>query len=182
MAIKHVIFDGFGTLVERQKPMSFYAHMKCASPLLIDWEHAMTAPFAWHEWALSIEQQAKLDDDLENIVLYNDIAATLGMLDSAGIGYSVMSNLASCYGKPLQDALAGFPVQNWFLSYSDGMKKPDPRYYEHALNILGLPGKQVLFVGDHAKHDVLGPSLSGLNALRVQRHLLSMHDMLKPWC
>lgn len=182
MAIEHVIFDGFGTLVERLRPMSFYAHMKSASEVPIEWERAMTAPFDWSAWAASIGRQSELEDDLSSIVLYSDIAQTLSMLDAAGIGYSVMSNLASCYGAPLQKALRPFLVQHWFLSYADGMKKPDPKYYAHALSVLGLAGDNVLFVGDHAKHDVLGPSLAGLNALRVRREALSMHAMLEPWC
>lgn len=182
MAIEHVIFDGFGTLVERLRPMSFYAHMKCTSSVHIEWERAMTAPFDWSAWADSIGRQSELDEDLHGIVLYSDIARTLGMLGKRGIGFSVMSNLASCYGAPLRQALRPFPVQHWFLSYADGMKKPDPAYYAHALSTLGLKGKNVLFVGDHAKHDVMGPSLSGLNALRVRRQALSMHAMLGPWC
>ena len=182
MSIEHVIFDGFGTLVERRRPMSFYAHMQTPTSHAIAWERAMTAAFDWRAWAQELAKEKQLDADLNSIVLYSDIAQTLRMLDYAGIGYSVMSNLASCYGPPLQAQLKPWRVQNWFLSYADGMKKPDPAYYAHALSTLGLKGKNVLFVGDHAKHDVMGPSLSGLNALRVRRQALSMHAMLGPWC
>ena len=182
MNIKHVIFDGFGTLVERQKPMSFSTYMKCASSVQIDWARAMTAPFSWIDWAQSIGHSAQFDDDLGSIILYQDIPVTLHSLTKAGVEFSVMSNLASCYGPPLQKALSIFPVKNWFLSYADGMKKPDALYYQHALKTLGLPGRHVLFVGDHAKHDVLGPSLVGMNALRVRRDALSMNRMLEPWC
>lgn len=182
MSIEHVIFDGFGTLVERQRPMSFYAHMQRPSKVSIDWGRAMTAPFAWEDWAASIGYQQALGDDLQSIVVYPDIAPTMRMLVDAGIGVSVMSNLASCYGPALQKAMAPFDIQHWFLSYADGMKKPDPLYYGHALNILGLPANRVLFVGDHAKHDVMGPARSGFNALRVRRSVLNMQDMLRPWC
>lgn len=182
MAIAHIIFDGFGTLVERQRPMSFHAHVKRTSPIRIDWNRAMTDEFAWTQWATSLNREQELMDDLENIAVYKDIPQTLAMLSRAGVGCSVMSNLASCYGAPLQKALAPFGVQNWFLSYRDGMKKPDPRYYAHALATLGLSGKNVIFVGDHAKHDVLGPALSGLNAMRIRRDHLNMHDMLRAWC
>jgi HAD superfamily hydrolase (TIGR01549 family) len=182
MAIAHVIFDGFGTLVERQRPMAFYAHMKCKTLVPIEWAQAMTTPLPWTDWANSIGKQQELMDDLDSIVPYSDVTDTLRMLDSAGIGFSVMSNLASCYGDPLQRALSLFRVQHWFFSYADGMKKPDPRYYAHALNTLNLSGAHVLFVGDHAKHDVMGPSLAGLNALRVRRSIISMSDMLEPWC
>lgn len=182
MSIAHVIFDGFGTLVERQRPMSFYAHARRRTDVPIDWQCAMTATFAWEEWARSIGRHDELLMDLENVVLFKDIPTTIRMLVNAGVGVSVMSNLASCYGLPLQKALASFEVQHWFLSYRDGMKKPDSRYYQHALDTLGLQGRHVLFVGDHAKHDVMGPALSGLNALRVRREIVSMNRMLEPWC
>ena len=48
--------------------------------------------------------------------------------------------------------------------------------------MLDLPARHVLFVGDHAKHDVQGPALVGMNALRVRRHVVGMRDMLEPWC
>ena len=182
MVSTHVIFDGFGTLVERQRPMSFYAHMKCTSSVPIQWEQAMTTTFAWNHWAQGLGLEQELLDDLESIALYNDIPKTLAMLSSAGVGFSIMSNLASCYGAPLQKALVPFCVQHWFLSYRDGMKKPDPRYYAYALATLGLVGKNVIFVGDHAKHDVLGPALSGFNAMRIRRDHMSMYEMLRPWC
>lgn len=182
MVSTHIIFDGFGTLVERRRPMSFYAHMKCTSPVPIHWERAMTASFAWDDWAKSVGCEQELVDDLESIVVYNDIPRTFSMLSHAGVGFSIMSNLASCYGAPLQKALAPFCVQNWFLSYRDGMKKPDPRYYAYALATLGLAGKNVIFVGDHAKHDVLGPALAGFNAMRIRRDHMSMYEMLSPWC
>ncbi len=182
MTIEHVIFDGFGTLVERKRPMSFYAYMQTPTRQAIQWERAMTARFDWHAWAKELGRQAQLEEDLNGIVRYNDIAGTLRMLDYAGIGYSVMSNLASCYGPALQEQLRAWRVQHWFLSYADGMKKPDPRYYAHALDVLGLPARRVLFVGDHAKHDVQGPALVGMNALRVRRQVVGMRDMLEPWC
>ena len=182
MSIEHVIFDGFGTLVERRRPMSFYAHMQTPTSQAIAWNCAMTAAFDWRAWAQELGKEEQLDADLNSIVLYSDIAQTLRMLDYAGIGYSVMSNLASCYGPPLQAQLKPWRVQNWFLSYADGMKKPDSCYYQHALKVLDLPARHVLFVGDHAKHDVQGPALVGMNALRVRRHVVGMRDMLEPWC
>ena len=142
----------------------------------------MTASFLWDDWAKSIGRFSQFEDDLTNIAVYSDITPTLHALTRSGIGFSVMSNLASCYGPPLQKALSNFSVENWFLSYADGMKKPDALYYQHALLTLGLPPENVLFVGDHAKHDVMGPSLAGMNALRVRRELVSMDRMLEPWC
>lgn len=180
--LKHVIFDGFGTLVHRKCPMSFAQFATEPTEVAIDWKRAMTAPSDWLGWAASIGQDQALAADLSSIVLYKDIPRTLRMLDYAGIRFSVMSNLASCYGAPLQQALAPFDVHRWFLSYADGMKKPDPRYYEHALGCLDLSAGEVMFVGDHAKHDVLGPALVGLNAMRVRREHISMDAMLEPWC
>lgn len=180
--LKHVIFDGFGTLVRRKCPMSFYQFTGEASAVPIDWARAMTVSQDWVAWANSIGRGAELVEDLNTISLYDDIPRTLRMLDYTGIRFSVMSNLASCYGPALQKALAPFDVDRWFLSYADGMKKPDPRYYAHALDCLGLRADEVLFVGDHAKHDVMGPALAGLNAMRVRREHIGMHTMLEPWC
>jgi putative hydrolase of the HAD superfamily len=46
-----------------------------------------------------------------------------------------------------------------------GVRKPDPRIYRVALDQLGLPPTEVLYVGDRLLEDVKGPKALGMRAL-----------------
>ena len=125
MPIAHVIFDAFGTLVRRPNPFSF-RHHPLPSP-----ETAMTEVRDWHAWTDQHGVQEDLQRDLDSIVAYDDVLPTLEALRQHNIGWSIMSNLASCYGDPLRRALAvteTYPPKYWFLSYQDGLRKPDAVY------------------------------------------------------
>ncbi|MPY68100.1 HAD family hydrolase [Deinococcus sp. SDU3-2] len=50
-----------------------------------------------------------------------------------------------------------------------GVFKPDPRIFQHTLELLGVTPKQALYVGDSPTHDVRGAALAGLRAVLVGR-------------
>ena len=62
-------------------------------------------------------------------------------------------------------------VDTVVISESIGVKKPDPRIYEHALRLIGTSAAESIYVGDHPALDVVGPMAVGLRAawLRLDR-------------
>lgn len=182
MSIKHIIFDGFGTLVYRKEPMNFRAMANTHSDVLIQWDEAMLRAFDWMAWSESVGLKDTLLQDLNTVEVYGDIDSTVDMLRARGIEFSVMSNLASCFGEPLQKALERFSVAHWFLSYKDEMKKPDPNYYAYALECIGGSPQDILFVGDHGMHDVAAPIAAGMRGIQIQRKEKDMRVLLEPWC
>ena len=54
------------------------------------------------------------------------------------------------------------------VSAEEGVAKPDPRLFALALDDLGLPPEEVLFVGDRREEDVAGARAAGLRACWIQ--------------
>ena len=177
MSIAHVIFDAFGTLVRRPNPFSF-RHHPLPSP-----ETAMTEVRDWHAWTDQHGVQEDLQRDLDSIVAYDDVLPALEALRQHNIGWSIMSNLASCYGDPLRRALAvteTYPPKYWFLSYQDGLRKPDAVYYNSAVLTIGLHPEALLFIGDTRRDDVEGPASVGMNAVLLDRNRTTLTDTVIP--
>ncbi len=53
------------------------------------------------------------------------------------------------------------------FSCTAGFKKPDPRIYHLALDHLGLPASQCLYVGDGESSELTGATEAGLHAVRI---------------
>lgn len=178
MPISHVIFDAFGTLVRRPNPLSFRQYPIPNATM------AMREVRDWYAWAEQCDARDGLIKDIGSIESFPDTAPTLDALQSHRISWSVMSNLASCYGEPLEQTLRrthSYTPKHWFLSYKDGLQKPAPRYYNHAVRTIGLHPESILFVGDHLRHDVEGPMSVGMNAVHANRASASLLDIVIPW-
>jgi len=55
-----------------------------------------------------------------------------------------------------------FPVRAY--SSEIGARKPGPHLFQHALNQLGIPASEALFVGDDPKLDIFGAQRAGMRA------------------
>lgn len=49
-----------------------------------------------------------------------------------------------------------------------GYQKPDPRLYATVLERMGLPAREILFIGDDPENDVAAPRRLGMQALHVE--------------
>jgi putative hydrolase of the HAD superfamily len=49
-----------------------------------------------------------------------------------------------------------------FISDEIGINKPNPKLYKFALNALGLPAREVMYVGDNIENDVVPPKSLGM--------------------
>lgn len=92
-------------------------------------------------------------------------ADALMRLRAAGLKTAVLSNNDARL-RPLLDGLGlGHLFDAVVLSAEVGSEKPSPVIFERALSALGLPGNQVVHVGDDRLLDVWGARDAGLLAL-----------------
>lgn len=68
------------------------------------------------------------------------------------VGVYTLSNIADYHVRAIENNWRGFfdGVTGRFMSYKMGVRKPDPRIYEMALETLGVPGGQCFFIDDLA--------------------------------
>ena len=102
-------------------------------------------------------------------VLYPHLAQTLAHLRKAGYRIGLVSNTGRTWGRflrPIQDA---FGIGRFFdvRVFSDevGVRKPDARIFEAALEALALPPGEVVHVGDDVEADVAGAMGLGMRAV-----------------
>jgi len=66
-----------------------------------------------------------------------------------------------------------------FISSELGADKPDPLFYQRALEVSGFAPGEVLHAGDDPKRDWAAASAAGLEVFRLQRPQNSLHDLLR---
>ena len=54
-------------------------------------------------------------------------------------------------------------------SASLGVRKPDPAFFAHVVELAGVPATEVAYVGDRVDNDVLPAARAGLVAVHVRR-------------
>jgi HAD superfamily hydrolase (TIGR01662 family) len=93
--------------------------------------------------------------------------ATLAQLAGEGYRLGLISN-ASDDGN-VQRLIDNAGLRRWFdpilVSAAVGVRKPNPRIFEMALEAWGLPAEAVAMVGDTLGADVLGAQLAGLRSV-----------------
>jgi putative hydrolase of the HAD superfamily len=107
-------------------------------------------------------------------VLHDDVKPTLEELRSRGAKTAIVSNTP--WGSPAglwrrELARLGLaPLVNEAVFCRDvGWRKPDPKVFTHALNLLGVEPGDAIFVGDDPRWDVEGPRALGMRALLLDR-------------
>ncbi|PAE13905.1 L-2-haloalkanoic acid dehalogenase [Niallia circulans] len=80
----------------------------------------------------------------------------LGMITN-GFGQFQMDNLKSLQIEKYFDVIL---VSEW-----EGIKKPDPRIFNKALNILNVQANEAIIVGDHPENDVLAAKKVGMKGI-----------------
>ena len=95
----------------------------------------------------------------------------LDRLRSAGVQIALVSDAGS-------DDLFGWEVsplrqrfETALFSYQLGIRKPDPRIYQHALEAIGVSAGDAFFVGDGGSDEHRGARAAGMQAVLVTRML-----------
>ncbi len=111
--------------------------------------------------------------------VYDDVPATLEMLDQAAVPVAIGSNfdqrlLAICAGLPQLAA-----VKNVYCSSQIGFCKPDPRFFQAVANRLRTSGDRLLMIGDGWEQDYLAPRRAGWQSVYLDRRSLDLPGHLR---
>jgi putative hydrolase of the HAD superfamily len=77
--------------------------------------------------------------------------------------------MASNYDSRLRMVTAGKPelaaIEHLCISSEIGWRKPAPEFFATVCQSVGLPAKQILFVGDDPMNDIVGAQMAGMTAV-----------------
>ncbi|MDV2682907.1 HAD family hydrolase [Alkalihalophilus lindianensis] len=105
-----------------------------------------------------------LTEMLEQLKNHN---LTLGMITN-GRGQFQLDNIKALGIEPYFDRI--------FISEWEGMKKPDPTLFRHALNTLNVQANESVFVGDHPGNDVRAARDVGMRVIWKEDRFWSHAD------
>ena len=95
--------------------------------------------------------------------------AALDRLRSAGIRTAIVSDAGADDVESWSRSPLGSRVDATFFSYRLGYRKPDPRIYLHALQAVGVPPADAIFVGDGGSDEHRGARAVGMGTVLVTK-------------
>lgn len=168
-----VVFDAFGTLIDTRRAHNPYARMLKANAAA-DRDIFLTVNRAIGEFARDYDCQhlmrtmeKELQEELQSLRLFPDVAPALAQLRAAGRRVAVCSNLAHAYGDAVRSLLPNMAA--YAFSFELGTRKPQPQMYEHLCRLLRCQPKEILFIGDSVRSDVDGPLRFGMRSAHLDR-------------
>lgn len=66
-----------------------------------------------------------------------------------------------------------------FLSGEIGFEKPDPRFFEHIIEVTGVAAEQILHLGDSPRHDFEGARAVGMQAYLLSSFGHTLNDFIE---
>lgn len=101
--------------------------------------------------------------------IYPEVRPALEELQRQGVALAVVSN----WDERLGPLLTRLDLTRYFdalvVSARVGLEKPDPRIFQYALDLLGVPSEAAAHVGDSAREDVEGALAAGMKAFHLRR-------------
>lgn len=90
----------------------------------------------------------------------------LSELRAGGVRLGVVTNGSTVHQRATIDALGiGDFFDAVLISEAEGLRKPDPRMFEHALERLDVGPTEAVFVGDHPEVDIAAAKRAGMRAV-----------------
>lgn len=112
--------------------------------------------FLW-EW----NQGVKLFDESTKVIHHLSTNYRLGLISNTHYPDLIYRNLAKARLNSAFDVTV--------TSVEFGIKKPDPRIFEHAVSLLGVKTRDCIYVGDDPREDYEGAIRAGMEALLIDR-------------
>jgi len=173
VALKAVFFDVGETLVDEERWWRELAERSGLQPHVVWaalgvtiargeehtalWEHlGVEHPGLWWEGLTY-----SLDD------LYPDAISCLEGVRELGLRIGIVGNQTEALERWAREAT--LPADVISSSASLGARKPDPRFFEHVVDLAGCIAREVAYVGDRVDNDVLPAAAAGLVAVHVRR-------------
>lgn len=141
----HVVWAALGVTIERgEEHNALWGHLGIERPT--SW---------WNE----------LPYDLGD--LYPDAIACLEGVRALGLRVGIVGNQTAALEQWARDA--ALPADVISSAASLGVRKPDPRFFEHVVKLAGCAPGEVAYVGDRVDNDILPAAAAGLVAVHVRR-------------
>lgn len=96
------------------------------------------------------------------------VAETLAQLKRRGCRLGLVSNCSADYAALWEETPLALLIEEPVFSCSVGLKKPDPRIYQLALEHMELPADRCLYVGDGESRELTGATEAGLHAVQIR--------------
>ncbi len=105
----------------------------------------------------------------DNWKIFPDVLDTLDALKSRGLRIGVLSNAPTDMPR-LLSRLGIAPLLDYeVVSATEGVKKPDRRIFEVAVERAGVAPDEIVHVGDMYLEDIVGGTAAGLQTLLIER-------------
>ena len=95
--------------------------------------------------------------------------ALLNTLAQAEVPFGVITNGSARQWRKIEALELGKRTSCLFVSETFGVKKPDPAIFYAAADCLGIPLRDILFVGDNPTADIGGAHAAGMSAAWLHR-------------
>ncbi len=109
--------------------------------------------------------------------LFHDAIETLEWLRDRGFRLALITNGPAAMQR---DKLARFPLEPYFdtviIEGVFGAGKPDPRVFQHALEVTGAKPHEAWHVGDNLYADIGGAQKAGVHGVWIHRDRLELRD------
>ena len=141
----HVVWAALGVTIERgEEHDELWRHLGIERPQ--GWWHGLTY---------------SLDD------LYPDALDCIEAIRTQGLRVGIVGNQTEALERWARESLLGADVIS--SSATLGVRKPDPRFFAHIVELAGCEPEELAYVGDRVDNDVLPAAAAGLVAVHVRR-------------
>lgn len=166
---KLIAFDLFGTCIDHHPKMiripKELIDILITNPITI--EEAKEK--FWERYKISDEIIENIKRDIEWTFLFPETLKTLRDLKSKWYKLAVVSNLWKDYAELLHRLIPEWIFDYEVLSFDVRAKKPDPKIYEYLREISKIDFKDMVFVWDSLKADVIWPKNMWITPIHVNR-------------
>jgi len=189
--IRYILFDAANTLIHKPQLWSqmdtvLSAHGHRVPPELLKRNHKLLSESVHFPdrtsgdfyrrfnaellYSLGIIPSEKLLDDLFSRCTYLpwEKFPDTEILLSLNVPLGVLSNFNSTLLELLENKF-GRIFRDVLISENVGYGKPDPRFFQRAVEMSGVPAGQILYVGDSLKLDVQPAMAAGMKPLLIDR-------------
>jgi HAD superfamily hydrolase (TIGR01549 family) len=111
---------------------------------------------------------------MDNWTIYDDVTGALERLRVGDIRIGILSNATSELVGFLEDIGLLRHFDFAIVSAIEGIKKPDRRIFERALERAGVPASDAAHVGDMYLEDILGARNAGVRPFLIDRGVYSL--------
>ena len=114
----------------------------------------------------------------ERFGLFPDSLPVLREMKTNGYPLAVLSDAQKvfCLQEGEMLGLTQF-FDHFVMSTHFGFRKPDPRLFEIACSLMGIPSSEAVYIGNDLEKDVIGAKQIGMQAILLDRNQNQLHDI-----